>query len=36
VEILLVVVFYGLVFAGILFLRRLAWADLDQWRAHRR
>jgi len=35
-EILLVAVFYALVFAGILILRHVAWADLDQWREKHR
>lgn len=35
-EILVPPAFYALVFAGILILRHVAWADLDQWREKRR
>jgi len=31
-EVAALLLFYGLVFAGILVLRRWAWADADQWR----
>lgn len=32
-EIIGVVLFYGLVFAGIATMRRWAWADVDEWRS---
>ena len=31
-EILLPITFYALIFAGILILRKMAWADADEWR----
>ena len=35
-EIIGVVLFYGLIFAGIAAMRRWAWADVDEWRSQRR
>jgi hypothetical protein len=32
-EIIGVVLFYGLIFAGIAAMRRWAWADVDDWRS---
>lgn len=31
-EILVLIVFYALLFAGILILREMVWADVNQWR----